>query len=288
MSEAWSVRRLLEWTTQFLTKKGVEKAWLDADLLLAHALGWKRIELRTRYEEEPSEEVRGRFRDLVRQRSEGCPVEYLIGRKEFFLLEFEVSRAVLIPRPDSEWLVTECLRLAKGMDSPSVLDVGTGSGCLAVAVAKQHKSAKGTAIDLSPEALAVATRNAAKHGVADRLTFLEGDLFSPLPSGQSFDIILSNPPYIPHDDIPTLEREVRDFEPHLALDGGEDGFQVFSRLIADARSFLRSGGHLLVEIGHDQESGARRRIEELPGYEMGKTIHDGAGHPRVITARWRG
>lgn len=288
MSEAWTVKRLLEWTTPFLTNKGVEKAWLDADLLLAHALGWKRIELRTRYDEEPSDEARGRFRELVKQRSEGCPVEYLIGHKEFFLLDFEVSRAVLIPRPDSEWLVTECLRHAKEMQAPTILDIGTGSGCLAVSVVKQHKTARATAIDLSPEALAVAGRNAAKNGVADRITFLEGDLFGPLSAGQTFDLILSNPPYIVHDDLATLAREVRDYEPHLALDGGPDGLRIFARLIEDARAFLKPGGRLLIEIGWNQEPAARALMEALPGYELGKTIQDGAGHPRVLNARWKG
>jgi release factor glutamine methyltransferase len=285
MAEVWTIKRLLEWTTQFLSKKGIEKAWLDADLLLAHALGWKRTELRMRYDEEAPEAGRERFRELVRRRAEGCPVAYLIRRKEFFLLDFEVSPAVLIPRDDTEWLLTEFFRLAKGMPSPRVLDVGTGSGCLAVAVAQRMKEATVTAIDLSPEALAVAGRNAVSHGVADRITFLEGDLFAPLPAGAAFDFILSNPPYIRREELAGLQREVRDFEPRLALDGGEDGFAVFSRLVEDARGFLAPGGTLLVEIGWTQEEEARRKLEHYHEYAVGKTVQDGGGHPRVMNVR---
>src|SRR5262249_38080453 len=159
-------------------QKGSESARLDTEVLLAHALGCKRIELYTRHDEVAAEEARQKFRDLVRRRIEGCPVAYLVGRKEFFSLELEVSPAVLIPRPDTERVVDECLRVARSIALPRVLDVGTGSGCLAVAVARQHKGAQVTATDISPEALAVAQRNAAKHGVGERIRFVQGDLFA--------------------------------------------------------------------------------------------------------------
>src|SRR5438477_12572710 len=178
---SWTVGSLLDWTAGFLAKKGSEFPRLDAEVLLAHALGWKRIDLYARYEEAASEALRDRYRELVRKRIEGCPVAYLVGRKEFFSMELEVGPDVLIPRPDSELAVTECLRLAKGMAGPRVLDLGTGSGNLAVAVAKHHKGARVTAVDLSPKALAVAERNAVKQGVADRIRFLGGNLFAPLP-----------------------------------------------------------------------------------------------------------
>src|SRR5579875_1165652 len=167
--QPWTIGRLLDWTTQFFRQKGFESPRLDAEVLLAHALGCKRIDLYIRHTEEATEQSRQRFRELVRQRIEGCPVAYLVGRKEFFSLEFEVHRAVLIPRPDSECLVDECLRLAKELAEPAILDMGTGSGCLAVAVAKHHPTAQLTAVDISAEALAVASRNAAKHGVAERI-----------------------------------------------------------------------------------------------------------------------
>jgi release factor glutamine methyltransferase len=284
--QEWTVGSLLEWTERFLTQKGVEFPRLDAQVLLAHALGCKRIDLYgARHGEPASEEVRQRYRELIRKRVEGCPVAYLVGRKEFFSLELEVGPDVLIPRPDSELAVTECLRLAKGMAAPRVLDIGTGSGNLAVAVAKHHKGARVTAVDLSPKALAVAERNAVKHGVADRVRFLGGDLFAPLPSGERFDFILSNPPYIPRDDISKLAPGVRDYEPHVALDGGPDGYAVLERLVAGARDWLEPGGYLIVEIGAPQEAEARRRIAAHAGYELAPTVYDYSRHPRVLVGR---
>lgn len=287
--QPWTIKRLLEWTEQFLAAKGVEFPRLDSQLLLGHVLACPKIQLYSQhYFEEASADVRQRYRELIRRRVEGCPVAYLVGRKEFYSLEFEVGPAVLIPRPDTECVVSECLRLAKGMPEPRVLDVGTGSGAIAVAVAHYHKGAQVTATDVSPEALAVAARNAAKHGVAERVRFLQGDLFAPLSSDERFDFVLSNPPYIPHDEIPRLPPGVRDYEPHLALDGGPDGFAVFDRLVEQARAHLNPGGYLVVEIGSPQEQRARQRLESFADYELGKTIYDGSGHPRVLRARYRG
>jgi release factor glutamine methyltransferase len=285
--QPWTIRRLLEWTTQFLEQKRSESPRLEAQLLLAEALGCSRTHLYTHHDEEPAEEKRKAFKDLVQQRIKGKPVAYLLGRKDFFSLEFEVNPAVLIPRPDTEWVVTECLRLAKPMAEPRILDVGTGSGCLAVALAKQHKGARVTAVDISPEALAVAARNAARHGVIDRVAFLEGDLFQPIPAGTRFDFVISNPPYIPRAEIATLAADVREHEPHLALDGGVDGFAVFDRLIAAAPDYLEPSGHLLVEIHAYQEEPCRERIARHEGYELAGTIHDLAGLPRVLRAQWR-
>jgi release factor glutamine methyltransferase len=298
--QPWTVTRLLDWTAQYLAQKGAEFPRLDAEVLLAHCLGWNRIDLYARYDQEPSEDVRKQYKVLIGQRLEGCPVAYLVGRKEFFGLTLEVSPAVLIPRPESEYVVMECLRLAKDMSEPRVLDIGTGSGNLAVAVAHQHKGAQVTAIDISPEALAVARRNAERHKVADRIRFLLGDLFaplnantsstnhhSPLTTHQQFDFILSNPPYIAHEDMNKLPIGVRQYEPHQALDGGPGGFAVFDQLIADAPKFLKKGGYLIVEIGSPQEKPARERLTAHGAYELGETIRDGSGHPRVLCARKR-
>jgi release factor glutamine methyltransferase len=283
--QPWTIGRLLQWTTGYLQTKGCESARLEAQLLLAHALGCSRTALYTRFEEEPAESDRQRFRELVLSRIKGRPVAHLLGRKEFFSLEFEVGPAVLVPRADTEWLVTECLKLAKEMAAPRVLDVGTGSGCVAIAVALRHKGAMVTASDVSPDALEVARRNADRYQVGPRIRFLEGDLFEPLPAREPFDFILSNPPYIPTAEWEKLAPDVREHEPRLALDGGPDGFAVIDRLIAGAAEHLAPGGHLLFEIGFDQEAEARQRLERQGGYELGKTIHDAGGHPRVITAR---
>jgi release factor glutamine methyltransferase len=285
--EPWTVGRLLDWTTKFLSDRGVEKPGLDSEVLLAHALGCRRIELYIRHAEIAPDEVRQKFRDLIRRRVEGCPVAYLVGRKEFFSLELEVSPAVLIPRPDTECVVDECLRLARGLAQPAVLDVGTGSGCLAVAVARQHQKAQVTAVDVSAAALEVATRNAERHKVAARVRFLQGDVYGPLGPAERFDFILSNPPYIRHEEIPSLPVGVRDYEPHVALDGGADGFAVFDRLLAGAPEHLQPGGYLIVEIGSAQEAPARQRIGQTSGFDLAPTIRDGSGHPRVLRARWK-
>jgi release factor glutamine methyltransferase len=284
--KTWTIGGLLDWTARFLAEKGFESPRLDAEVLLAHAQNCRRIDLYTRYGELAEEDVRERFRGLVRRRLEGCPVAYLVGRKEFFALEFAVSPAVMIPRPESEFVVMECLRLAKDMPQPRVVDIGTGSGNIAVAVAQQHAGAQVSAVDISPEALALCLQNASRHRVAERMGFLSGDLFEPIPAGERFDFVLSNPPYIRHDDIAKLAVGVRDYEPHLALDGGPSGYAVFDRLVDEARDRLAAGGYLIVEIGSPQEEWARKRIEQFSGYVLAPTIHDYSGHPRILQARW--
>jgi release factor glutamine methyltransferase len=283
VESSWTIGGLLNWTAKFLAQKSAEFPRLDAEVLLAHVLGCKRIDLYgLRFGEPADEDTRQRYRDLVRRRVEGCPVAYLVGRKEFFSLEFEVSPAVLIPRPDTELVVMTCLDLARSMTQPKVLDLGTGSGCLAVAIARHHAGAQVTAVDISAEALGVARRNAQKHGVAERNRFLQGDLFQPLDGAEQFDFIVSNPPYIPHADIPKLPAGVRDYEPHEALDGGPDGYAVLERIAAGAKEHLVPGGYLIVEIGAPQEQLARER---LAAYELADTIFDHAGHPRVLKAQ---
>jgi release factor glutamine methyltransferase len=285
--QSWTIGGLLDWTARHFLEKGTEYPRLDAEVLLAHALKCQRIELYTRYDEPAAEEVRTRFRDLVRRRLEGCPVAYLVGRKEFFSLQLEVSPAVLIPRPDSEFVVLECLQIARSLVEPRILDIGTGSGNLAVAVAHRHKRAQVTAIDVSVKALAVAAANAERHGLTQRVHFLLGDLFVPLPVGMVFDLILSNPPYIAHEELDQLPMGVRDYEPHLALDGGPGGYAVFDRLIDQARSYLVPGGCLIVEIGALQHEEARKRIAAYSEYKLADTIFDGSGHPRVLRAQVR-
>jgi len=281
-SETWTVRRLLEWTEDFLRKKQVESPRLESQILLAHALGCTKIDLYVRHEEEPPEDRRTAFREMIRKRAEGMPVAYLVGHREFYSLSFDVTPAVLIPRPETETLVLEALRLLKPLDAPRVLDLGTGSGCIAVSLAKQHKAARVTAVDISPAALAVAAGNAAKHGVADRIAFLEGDLFAPV-AGQAFDVIVSNPPYIAHAEFPTLDPGVRDYEPRSALDGGPDGLDVYRRLAAAAAGFLAPGGTILVEVGATQAPAVRELLAAK--LEPGPTFKDAAGRPRVVTAR---
>ena len=284
--QSWTLGQLLDWTAKHLAQKGIDAPRLDAEVLLAHAVGCKRIDLYgLRFAEAASPEVRQKYRDLIKRRLEGCPVAYLVGKKEFYGLEFTVGPAVLIPRPDTEVLVAEALAEAKKNPACRILDIGAGSGCVPVVLAKKLPKADVTAIDLSPDALAVARRNAEKHGVTVR--FLEGDLFAPLGADETFDIITSNPPYIAADDLPKLPIGVRQYEPKLALDGGPDGFVVFDRLIDAARNRLRPGGTLLLEIGSPQEGPARQKLAAFAEYEVGPTVFDHSGHPRVLRARRR-
>jgi release factor glutamine methyltransferase len=284
-TQTWTIGGLLDWTARYLHEKGSEFPRLDAEVLLAHVLDCKRIQLYTRYDEPAPDDVRTRYRELIRRRVEGCPVAYLVGKKEFFGLEFEVGPAVLIPRPDSEHVVMECLKLAKDLAAPRVLDVGVGSGNLAVTIAHRHKGAQVTAVDVSPDVLAVARRNAEKHGVADRVRFLQSDLLAAVPQGETFDFIVSNPPYIAREEMAQLPVGVREYEPHTALDGGPGGFAVFDRLVAGAKDHLVPGGWLIIEIGAPQEKPARERIAAHPEYELFPTVFDYSNYPRVLVAR---
>jgi release factor glutamine methyltransferase len=283
--QEWTVGALLQWTEQFFTQKGVESPRLDAQVLLAHALGCERIHLYTRFEEPAPDDRRAAFRDLVRRRAEGHPVGYLVGVKEFYRLPFEVTPAVLIPRPATEALVLAALERAKPLPAPRVLDVGTGSGCIAVSFARHNPGARVVAVDVNPEALAVARRNAERHGVAERTTFLTSDLFDGLIGAEPFDLILSNPPYVRTGDLARLDPGVRDHEPRPALDGGPDGFAVIDRLLAAAPARLAPGGWLMVEIGADQADDMLARLRRIGELADAQILPDRDGLARVAVAR---
>ena len=286
--QPWTVGRLLNWTTDFLREKGADSPRLDAEVLLAHARGCQRIELYTAFEEEAAEPLREAFRELVRRRAGGTPVAYLVGHREFFSMSFQVTPDVLIPRPESELLVVRVLDLAKKIakDMPlRIADVGTGSGILAVCCAKHLSACSVIAIDISPAALSVAQANAEQHGVADRMEFVVDDLFAKRQSAAEFDIIVSNPPYVASSEMAGLDADVRDHEPSLALDGGEQGTEVIARLIPQATERLQPGGWLLMEVGPNNAA----RVEQLVACSAELTLHDTivdlAGHPRVVQAQ---
>ena len=288
MSEPiWTIRALLTWTTDYLTTKGASAATarLEAQLLLAHVLKCKKVDLLVRYEEIPAEPQRVAFRELIKRRVDGLPVAYLVGFREFYLLEFEVSPAVLVPRPETETLVAEAIKLLKPLATPMVLDLCTGSGCIGISVAHQKTDARVTLADVSPDALDVAKRNAKKHGVESRLHFRQGDLFTALPAGSQFDAILCNPPYIAPGELATLAPDVREHEPRLALDGGPDGLAFYRRIAAEVEKHLSPGGMLMLEIGSTQDEAVRGILGERPELEVGKTLKDNAGLSRVVIAR---
>lgn len=250
--EQWTIRRVLDWTKDYLAKQGCPSPRLDAEILLAHARRCPRIQLYTQFNEVLSEEVRGRMRELVKRRANHEPVAYLVGYREFFSLDFEVTRDVLIPRPETELLVMETLEAIQDRDQPKVLDLGTGSGCIAVAVAVNAPTASVTSVELSEPALEVAQRNAARHEVADRIILLPGNLFDPVSETVRFDVIVSNPPYVAAHEKESLEPDVRLHEPASALFAGADGLDVIRRIAEDAPRFLMPGGTLLIEFSPEQ------------------------------------
>lgn len=247
-ADVWTVRRVLEWTTGHLQKHGSETPRLDAEVLLAHSRGCPRIKLYTEYDEPLSDAVRAKMKELVKRRAAREPVAYLVGSREFFSLAFEVTPDVLIPRPDTEVLVVETLALAKTPQPVDVLELCTGSGCIAVSIAVNAPQSRVTATDISPAALTIAARNATRHKVNERISFLEADLWHAVPADARFDVIVSNPPYVTRQELADLEDDVRKYEPHLALDGGVDGLDQLRTIVARAPDWLRPGGWLLLEM----------------------------------------
>ncbi len=282
--EVWTVRRILDWTVQHLKKHGSESPRLDAEILLAHARGCPRIQLYTHFDSEVSEAQRAVMRELVRRRAAAEPVAYLVGHREFFSLDFRVTSDVLIPRPDTETLVVDALDLIKPLPQPRVLDVGTGSGCIAISIAVNAPAAQVTATDLSDTALAIAGQNAETLRVANRVRFVQGNLFAPLADGETFELIASNPPYIVAAEIETLSPDIRLHEPRSALDGGPDGLSVIRRLVTEAPKFLASGGHLLIEIGCEQAESVTQLLTQDGRYEGITVLKDLAKKPRVVRA----
>lgn len=282
-SEPWTVRRILEWTTGHLKQHGSETPRLDAEILLAHARKTPRIKLYTEFDEVLTEGVRATMRDLVKRRANREPVAYLVGHREFFSLSFEVGPGVFIPRPDTETLVMETLSLAKGNESPSILELCAGSGCVCVSLAVNLPTARLTAVELEPIPFAIAQKNAKKHKVGDRIDFRQGSLFEPVAAGTVFDFVVSNPPYIADGEIPGLEPEIARHEPRAALAGGTDGLDVIRLLADQTPRFLKPGGHLLFELSPEQVPAAKRLFEAKPEiYETPVVHNDMTGSGRVI------
>lgn len=289
-ADRWTIGRLLNWTVDFFTQRGIESPRLDAEVLLAHARGCQRIMLYTAFDEIADDDLRARFRSLVQQRAAGKPVAYLVGKREFYSLEFEVTPAVLIPRPETELLVVAMLDWAKehtseGLKAPlSIADVGTGSGILAVCAARYLPQSKVVAIDVSPEALEVARRNAEGHRVAERIEWFESNLFDELPAETTFDCIVSNPPYVSTSEMKELSPMVRDYEPQLALEAGPTGTEVIEKLLAQAVHRLRPDGLLFMEISPMISDRVVQLIDESP-LDVLPTLYDLDGRPRVARAR---
>jgi release factor glutamine methyltransferase len=286
--QQWTIKRLLEWTEAYFAKADGGSPRLEAEILLAEALACARIELYTRFDEVPAADPVSRFREWVKRRAAGEPVAYIVGYREFYSLRFEVDSNVLIPRPETEHVVVAALEAVKSIeDRPiRVIDMGTGSGCIAVTLAKHLDDCKIAATDLSPGALAIAQKNVVAHGVDGCVRVLDGDLFAALPAGSGpVHLIVSNPPYIGSQEIETVDRQVQDYEPKIALFSGEYGMDATTRLIAEAPAHLLTGGYLIFESSPIIIDQCRKLVAENPSLDLVEVVKDFDGLERVIVAQ---
>lgn len=278
--------RLMRWSGTWLEEKGVERGRLDAEHILAHVLGVKRLQLYLQYDRPLDRDELDRFRPFLRRRAEREPLQYILGHAAFRELELAVDRRVLIPRPETEVLVDEVLAWAAGLgeDALSAVDVGTGSGAIALSLTHEGPFPRVVATDVSPEALEVARENALSAGVAERVDFREGSLFAPLGSEETFDVVVSNPPYVAEAEASTLEPEVGVWEPAQALFGGPDGMAVIRQLVAGAGAHLNAGGLLALEIGAGQAGLVVAEVEGTAAYDDVRVRRDLAGRERLVLA----
>lgn len=281
MREAWTVLDLLKWTAGYFAGKGIENGRLDAEILLAEVLQLNRIGLYLNFDRPVGSDELAAFRSFIERRARREPIAYILGRAEFWSLTFKVGPEVLIPRGDTETLVEAALKVLPS--GGTLLDIGVGSGAIALAIAHERPDASVEGIDLSPAALALATENSQRLGLADRVMLRQGDLFA-LDGSRQYDVIVSNPPYIAIGEQATLMPEVRDFEPTLALFAGNDGLDCYRALIPAANAALKSSGTLLVEVGAGQAK-AVTELFTVAGYAELFTSRDLAGIERVVGGR---
>ncbi|HJU06152.1 MAG TPA: peptide chain release factor N(5)-glutamine methyltransferase [Nitrospiraceae bacterium] len=283
-----TLSRLLRESVCLLADAGVEQADNEAAWIVEFALGMRRADLYVQRQCQVDSSEWASAMALIRRRAMREPLQYILGTQEFCGLDFDVVPDVLIPRPETELLVDEVVRECAAVSSPAIADLGTGSGCIAVALAKALPNAHLYATDVSKAALDLARRNAARHAVDKQLMFLHGDLFKPIEqlglNGQ-LTAIVSNPPYIADSEFATLPPEVAQYEPKVALAGGPDGLFLYRRLLRDAREYLTLGGLLVLEIGYGHANALRRLAEDLNAYHLVRTLNDQAGIERVLTLK---
>ncbi len=285
----WSIKQLLDWTTDFFKQHGTDQPRLAAEILLAESIGCGRIDLYTRFDDEPTQVQKAAFRDWVRRHGEGEPVAYLVGHREFFSLKFIVNSHVLIPRPETEHLVTETLDRLGQIEKPAkeiwIADVGTGCGNIAIAIAKNAPEVNLVAIDRSEEALRVARENARLHELDQRIQMVCSDLFDEVRQPDKFDFIVSNPPYIGLDEKGSLDKSVVGYEPHDALfSGGPSGFETVQQLVSQSESRLVDGGFLIIEISPMIAHPVAKIFQDARSFGEHQVIKDLAGLERVVVA----
>jgi release factor glutamine methyltransferase len=283
-----TVLDVLNSTTHVLKEWGIENPRLNAELLLARSMNINREALYVRLHEELGEKAQKEVDHLLRRRISGEPLQYILGQQEFWSTRFKVDPRVLIPRPETELLVEQALSMLLEISTerrPVVLDIGTGSGAVAISLARERKNIRVIASDVSREALILARENAQSSGTREQIDFINGDLFYPFAEREAFDLILSNPPYIKHSEMAQLSREIRDFEPTVALDGGEDGLDYYRKIVYQAPSYLRKGGWLLLELGQGQYRKVSEMMKETGLFEGTESVRDLSGIERVVKAR---
>ena len=290
MSDEHSANSLKSWAIQELSDSAVDSPALDADILLSHVSGLERSHVLAYPDKSVPPQVKDEFARLVKNRKKLTPVAYLTGIREFYSLSFKVSPAVLIPRPETELLVETALSFYSSTQTPKILDIGTGSGAIAIALTVNRKKWRVTATDIVSEALITAKENAETHGVSDRIEFVRSNIFRPMSprdpsiSSRDFDLIVSNPPYIPEGDD-NVTKEVSLYEPREALYSGRDGLYHIRSIIKDAASYLSSEGRVMLEIGYGQADAVKSLVDNTPSLILEKIIPDLAGIDRVVVAK---
>lgn len=278
----WTIREVLNWTRGYFKSAGIIQPRLEAEILLAHALDVERLHLYLSPDKPLTNDERTRFRTVIQERKSGTPLQHLVGEVSFFGLRFKVRPDALIPRPETEELLERALKLAPRDRDIRCIDLGTGTGVIAVCLARYLSRADVSAVDISPDALDLAKENARSNGVEDRITFVESDWFGGVEG--RFDLIVSNPPYVAAEEIEGLSAEVRLHEPRVALDGGEEGLERIEALVGGAREHLSNGGTLFLEIGRGQADRVRGMLEGAGLDEIGVEL-DVAGVERFVVAR---
>ncbi len=281
----WTIKALLDWMTPYLADKGIDAPRLCAEMLLCHVLGKQRIQLYTEFDAVVSPPNLTALRELVKRAAEQEPVAYLVGKAEFYSLEFDVSPACLIPRPETELLVQRAIEFIRTRgDHPRVLDLCTGCGCIAVAIAKNVTGCQVTASDISDKAVSVAEKNVTQYGLADHVTLLLGDLWEAIEGQEPFDLIVSNPPYVSISEYQSLDKNVRDYEPNSALLAGPEGLDIYQRIIPEAGRYLKPSGLLMMEIGYQQGEIVQKLLGQTKQFQDIEVIQDFQKHDRVVKA----
>lgn len=280
--DVWTISSLLNWTVNYFKSKNIQSARLDAEVLLSHVLRQERIYLYVHFDEPMEQNELSKFREYVKKRAQHVPIAYIIGEREFMGLPFKVTKDTLSPRPDTEILVENVLNNVDKDKEIEIVDIGTGSGAIILSLLVNLPKAQGKTVDISSKAIEVAKENAVNLQVNDRCEFFVGDLFAPL-NGNKFDLIVSNPPYIPQKDIATLEDDVKEYEPVSALTDGGDGLSYYRRLLSEGKAYIKENGFIALEIGIYQSEDVKQ-IAMDNGWKNIKIIKDYAGIDRVVLA----